>query len=254
MVSWRSLTTYMKITSLLLLLALVVLNGRAQKDSSRLDIGWLSLDKGLTQTITIKGSDLERMPFVNLSDAISAWLYGVYTKPGTLAYVVDGNPVTDVNSYSIFDIEEVTLVEAAVGGAAYGGTQQELVVITTRREKGKSGIRAAAQGGVINSNGDGQKTDVNFYQQYYISAYRNYDKLSVGGSADWVRDVVPMPSGAQYQVNTPDNLQRLRLNGYLTWKPTAKDVVELRVGYAPQWVNERLDSNLTADEIGRAHV
>ncbi|HUB59427.1 MAG TPA: hypothetical protein VL978_01930 [Puia sp.] len=245
----------MKKTCLLLLPGLLTLTGRAQKDSSHLDIGWLVLDRGLTQTISIKGSDLERMPFVNLGDAISAWLYGAYTKPATLAYVVDGNPVTDVNSYPIFDIEEVTLVESAVGGAAYGGTQQELVVITTRRggegpagEKGKSGIRAAAQGGAVNSNGDGIKTDINFYQQYYVGGYRNYDKLSVGGSADWVRDVVPMPSGPEYQVNTPENLQRLRFNGYLTWKPTTSDLIELRVGYAPQWVEEGLDSNLTSGE------
>ena len=114
----------------------------AQDDSSWLDAGYVSLKKELTQTISIKGSDLEKMPFVNLSDALAAWLYGAYTVPGNLAYVVDGNPVTDVNVYPIFDIEEVTLVEHAAGGAAYGGTQQELVVITTKRDKGRGGIRA----------------------------------------------------------------------------------------------------------------
>jgi len=249
----------MKNTALSLFIALVALTGRAQKDTSRLDIGWLSLDKELTQTITIKGSDLEKMPFLNLSDAISAWLYGAYTTPATLAYVVDGNPMTDVNSYSVFDIEEVTLVGSALGGAVYGGTQQELVRSTPRwgkdaagegratGGKGQSGIKAAVQGGAINSNGDGMKTKTNFYQQYYLGVYHNYDKLSAGVSADWVRDVVPMPAGGEYQVTTPENLQRLRLNGYLSWRPTTGDIIELRVGYAPQWVNEALDSTINSE-------
>lgn len=76
------------------------------RDSTRLDLGWLTIDKDLAQTITVKGADLEKMPFVNLSDAIRAWFFGGYTVPGTLAYVVDGNPVTDVNLYPIYEIEE----------------------------------------------------------------------------------------------------------------------------------------------------
>ncbi len=54
-----------------------------------------------------------RMPFANLSDALAAWFYGAYTQPVDLQYVVDGNPVSDVNSYSVYDIEEVVLVENA---------------------------------------------------------------------------------------------------------------------------------------------
>lgn len=57
-----------------------VVNVLAQDDSSRLDAGYLSLKKEFTQAITIKGSDLEKMPFANLSDAISAWSYGAYTR------------------------------------------------------------------------------------------------------------------------------------------------------------------------------
>src|ERR1700722_1213687 len=148
----------MKKTTALFAVLLLVLSGWAQQDSSRIDIGWLSLDKGLTQTVSIKGEDLEKMPFVNLSDAIAAWLYGAYTSPSMLAYVVDGNPVTDVNIYPIFDIEEVTLVEHAAGAAAYGRTQQELVVITTKRGKGKGGMKAAAQAGLVNQDGNNVHT------------------------------------------------------------------------------------------------
>lgn len=236
----------MKSTIILLLIALLccgsVLEGMAQGDTSSIDPGWLSLDKGFTQTVTIKGEDLEKMPFTNLSDAIAAWLYSAYTVPGTLAYVVDGNPVTDVNIYPIFDIREVMLVESAVGSAAYGATQQELVLITTRREKGKSGIKAAAQAGPVNANGKGVRTTTNFYHQYYLGGYWNGDRLSGGISADWVRDVAPLPTGEAYHVITPENLQRLRLNGFLAWRPTKKDLVGLRIGYAPERIQVELDS------------
>lgn len=224
----------MKNTALLLAAMLLVLSSRGQKDSSRIDIGWLSLDKGFTQTVSIKGEDLEKMPFVNLSDAIAAWLYGAYTKPGMLAYVVDGNPVTDVNIYPIFDIEEVVLVENAAGGAAYGRSQQELVVIRTKRGTGKRGVRVAGQAGLVNQDGNGVKTYTNVYHQYYVGAYQNFDKLSVGVSADWVRDVFPQSKQNGEDITTPDHLQRWRLNGYLEWRPVKGNVVELKVGYAPQ--------------------
>ncbi len=232
----------MKNTALLLAALLLVLSGRGQKDSSRIDIGWLSLDRGLTQTVSIKGEDLEKMPFVNLSDAIAAWLYGAYTTPGVLTYVVDGNPVVDVNMYPIFDIEEVTLVENAAAGAAYGAGQQELVVITTKRGKGKGGMKAAAQAGLVNINGNGQHTVTNVYHQYYLGGYENLDKVSYGVSADWIRDVVPMTSGASDKVSTPYQLQRWRLNGYLTWRPAKGNTVALRMGYAPQRIDQAVDS------------
>ena len=224
------------------MLMLAVPAAWAQRDSSKIDIGWLSLTKGLTQTISIKGADLEKMPFVNLSDAIAAWLYGAYTGSGVLAYVVDGNPVTDVNIYPIFDIEEVILVENATAAAAYGGTQQELVVIRTKRGGGAAGMRAAAQAGVVNADGDGRHTYTNVYHQYYIGAYRNLDKLSFGASADWIRDVNPVTSGPDNHVTTPDNLQRWRLNGWLTWRPGKGNTVELRMGYAPQVMKELVDT------------
>lgn len=233
---------YMKKITALLAVLLLVLSGRAQQDSSRIDIGWLSLDKGLTQTISIKGEDLEKMPFVNLSDAIAAWLYGAYTTPSMLAYVVDGNPVTDVNIYPIFDIEEVEFVENAAAGAAYGAGQQELVVITTKRGKGKCGLRAAGQAGLVNSNGNGVSTYTNVYHQYYLGGYKNFDKVSYGVSADWIRDVVPVASGSGNEVTTPFELRRWRLSGYLVWRLAKGNTIELRMGYAPQRIDQSVDS------------
>ena len=228
---------------------LSVLAASAQRDSSKIDNGSLSLDKGLTQVISIKGADLEKMPFVNLSDAIAAWLYGAYTNPGVLAYVVDGNPVTDVNIYPIFDIEEVTLVENATAAAGYGGTQQELVVIRTNRATGAGGMRAVAHTGLVKVDGGGRNTHTEVYHQYYVGAYRNFDKLSFGVSGDWIRDVNPVAVLNARQENITDNLQRWRLNGYLVWRPAKGNMVELRVGYAPQRVKQLLDTFGRSDLI-----
>jgi len=59
-------------------------NSVAQYDSSRLDAGYLSFRKEFTQTIIVKGADLEKMPFANLSDALSAWLFGAFVPAAVL--------------------------------------------------------------------------------------------------------------------------------------------------------------------------
>ena len=239
----------MKVTRLPLIVITFLLScfgATAQRDTSRLDLGWLSLDRSLTQTIRVKGADLEKMPFVNLADAISAWFYGGYTTPGMLAYIVDGNPVTDVNLYSIYDIEEVELVQNATGAAAYGSSQQNLVVITTKRGKEKGGFRMVGQTGPVNANGDGAKTFTNVYHQYYLGGYRNLGKLSYGVSANWIRDVFPAPAESYDHVSTPLNLQRWRFNGYLRWQPAEGQRIEFRMGYAPQRIDEALDSSQVA--------
>jgi hypothetical protein len=212
----------------------------AQPDSTWLSAGYLNLKRNLTQTITIKGEDLEKMPFANLSDAIAAWLYGAYTQPATLQYIVDGSPVDDVNSYSVYDIDEVILVENAAAMAVTGGGQQEVVLIRTRRGKGKAGLTAAAQTGLVNGNMNGVSTDTRWYHQYYLGANVNPGSWRFGASANWLRDVQPI-SGA-YQVVTPDNLQRWRLHGYAEWQPDKHEQLELAVGYAPEEFRMGTDS------------
>jgi hypothetical protein len=217
------------------------LNTFAQYDSSRLDAGYSQLKKDFIQTISIKGADLEKMPFADLSDAIGAWLYGAYTQPATLQYVVDGNPVSDVNAYSVHDIEEVVLVQnaAALVGTANG--QQELVLIRTKRGKGPSGVTVAAQSGPVK----GTNTDTRWYHDYYAGAYRNLDKISFGVSGNYLRDVMPEPATAK--TSTPDNLQRWRLNGYFTWRPDRHNQIELTMNYTPQQSKAAGDSVTQAD-------
>ena len=213
----------------------------AQYDSSRLDVGYLHLKRDFTQTITIKGADLEKMPFANLSDALAAWFNGAYTQPATLQYVVDGNPVSDVNAYSVYDIEEVVLVEnaAALVNTASLGTvgsgQQELIVIRTKRGKGPGGIRVAAQAGLVKGKEDGETAQAAVYHNYYIGGWRNQGSISYGISGNYLRDVMPDPEPSSgYKAVTPDNLQRWRFNCYFTWRPDSRNQVELTMNYTPQ--------------------
>ncbi len=212
----------------------------AQGDTSRLDIGYLHLQRDFTQNITIKGADLEKMPFANLSDAIAAWFYGAYTQPGTLQYVVDGNPVVDVNAYSVHDIEEVVLVQNAAALVNTAGGQQEMVVIRTKRGKGPGGITATGETGLVNAGGEGIRTSNRWYHDYYVGAYRNQDKISYGVSGNFLRDVLPLSDS--YTTVTPDQLNRWRLNGYFTWRPGKGDVVELTMNYTPERLKEGVDS------------
>lgn len=206
----------------------------AQTDSCRYDLGHLTLNKAFTQTITIRGEDLEKMPFSNLTDAIRAWLFGAYTVPVALAFVVDGNPVTDVNSYPIYEIEAVTFIDNAAATAAYGNTQKELVLITTKRGKGAGGLRAAAQTGLVRGNEYGTNTGTGLYHQYYLGAYQNLDELSFGVSAGWQRDLEPPEKPLAGNTITPETLQRWRLNGWLEWRPDPRNTIGLTVGYVPQ--------------------
>jgi hypothetical protein len=207
-------------------------SSRPQYDSSRLDAGYLHLKRDFTQTITIKGTDLERMPFTNLNEAIAAWFYGAYTQPVTLQYVVDGNPVSDVNAYSIHDIEEVVLVQNAAALVNTANGQQELVIVRTKRGQGKSGITADAETGLVANNAFGHVSNLKFYHDYYLNAWQNLDKVSFGASGNYIRDVYP-DYYSQDEV-TPDHLQRWRLNGYFAWRPNNHNQVEIMLNYTPE--------------------
>ena len=207
----------------------------AQSDSSRYDIGYLTLNKNFTQHVTIRGEDLEKMPFVNLSEALRAWFFGAYTGSITLAYVVDGNPVTDVDLYPIYEIEEVTLIQNALATAAYGNGQQELVLVTTRRGKGKGGMRVTAQTGLVNGEQHPNKTRDGVYHQYYLGAYRNLAKFSFGGSAGWQRDIQPDEEWVYlHEFVTPENLQRWRFNGWMEWRPDPQNTIGVQLHYGTQ--------------------
>jgi hypothetical protein len=217
------------------------LSGWAQRDSSRLDAGYVTLDRHFTQQLTIPGADLEKMPFSNLSDAIAVWLYGAYIQPTTLMYIVDGFPVGDVNAYPIQDIESVTLVQDASALVATGGTQQQVVLVRTKQEKGAKGMKVAVQPGRVDGNGDGPPAGAGLFQHYYASAFLNQTRMSYRVSADYLRD---------------GWLTRWRFNGWYSWRPNAANRIEVQVNYTPQalaWSWAGLDSSMVDEAIEGAH-
>jgi len=54
------------------------------------------------------------MPFSQLTMALNAWLHGIQAHSARVNYVVDGNLMQDINAYSIYDVEEITLVQNAL--------------------------------------------------------------------------------------------------------------------------------------------
>jgi hypothetical protein len=237
----------MKKLTLTLSAILLLLTLHAQQDSTRLDAGYVQLQRSQTPTITIKGSDLEKMPFANLSEALTPWLYGAYTS-GLVQYIVDGVPVSDVNAYSIFDIEEVVLVQNAAVLASTAGSQQQIVLIRTKHHQTPKGITAAVQTGPVSASTNGMKTDHPFYENYYLGAWRNIGKVSMSISANYLRDVMPL-ADPNSQISDPYHVGRWRLNATVTWNPDRHQQIDFRMLYAPQTLRLNLDSTQKADTL-----
>jgi hypothetical protein len=243
-----------KTTRLLLILALVYSsNVQAQNDSLLLDLGRIKLRKDFTQSVTIKGSDLERMPFTNLTEAVNTWLMGTLTTKSTVLYVVDGNLLNDINAYSVYDIEEVTLVQNAMIQVSGAAGQQQLVLVTTKRNAShKAGICAAGQlfgtGREANFGTSGSKSTVNLYNQFYLSAYQNRQRLQYGISLNYLHDVYPQVKNKDAAYDPPRHIDRFRAQAYLTTQLGSHNTLQLNIGYAPQRMAEKRTTNYTGEK------
>lgn len=218
---------------------------QAQTDTTRYDLGRLQINKSITQAITIKAADLEKMPFSNLSDAINVWLYGVYGGAQSFVPVVDGIVMTDVNALSIYDIDEITLVQNAAAALNGANQQKLLLLIKTRRNRpGKSGIEASGQTNIVklnktpaNTNSDYKVANTSqFYNQYYLSGYINSSHLHAGLSADYQRDAMPAThviSALSSSYGYAGTINRYKFNGYLDAN-LGRSILSISTGYVPQ--------------------
>ncbi len=213
----------------------------AQTDTTHFDLGHMQLRKEFTQNITVKGSDLEKMPFTNLAEAINVWFYGTYSNTNTLVYIIDGNLVNDVNAYSIYDIDEVTLVQNSVSKLAGAVGPQQLVLIKTKRAKTKGlEVTAAGQANLsslytnnLPSNESGEKSSTTVYQEYYAAVHQNTGNMQFGVSADYTRDALPELKNPIVDYETPQNLQRIKLNGFFDVK-LGSSVLDVTAGFTKQ--------------------
>lgn len=212
-----------------------------EPDSGYLNLGRTTLKEEFTQNFSIKPEYLEKMPFTNLTEAISAWLYGNYSNTSTIVYVVDGNIALDVNAYNIYDIEQITLVQNAVTQLNGATGQAQLVVIKTKRNRPPgSGVTIAGQLFQINNTHKDQSghsdyaSDNNLYHQYTITAYRNKKNLQYGASVNYQRDVLPSIKADSITTLTPENINRFRINTYLNIQLGKKNELLVNVNYTPQ--------------------
>ena len=232
-------------------------------DSAYFDLGRVKLQKNFTQNVTIKGADLHRFPFTNLSEAVNVWFNGNFTAKSNLVYVVDGKLLTDANQYPIQDIEEITLVQNAASTINGVTQQQQLILIKTKRNLTESsGIEVSGQANLVQLQNRGSfkaspntQTSTKLFQQYNLSAFKNFDKIHMGLSANYQHDVIPVKSLGNTQTLLEPNLDRWRLNGYLNAEVWTGSILDINVGYTPQNVDEHTvvnsNSYLTSDMSNR---
>lgn len=210
---------------------------KAQSDTTIHEVGRVNLPKKFTQSVTIKATELEKIPFTNISDVITTWLYGYYGDRKSYVYVVDGLLNTDVNAFSIFDIDEITMVQNAavyINGALPG--QVLLLVKTKRNTKPGTGVMVSGQTNLVNQRntypGSTVKSTTNVYNHYYLGAYKNSGAVSAGISASFQHNPYPLfvsPLG-----DRPYNINRFKFNGYLTAKLGNSNLLNITAGYVPQ--------------------
>jgi hypothetical protein len=219
----------------------------AQTDSTHYDLGRIMVKKDFTQSITVKAADIERYQFSNISDALKVFFSGTFTNAGTnstsVTYVVDGNIVDDVNNYSIQDVEEITLVQSALGQVSGAAPSQQMILIKTRRGgAGKQGITIADQTSFVDARNNENIKDptktTGIYEQAYAGAYKNFTNADLGFSVDYLHDVYPDVAPNTYSFADPFHFSRLKLNGYTDtrlWKGTS---LHFGINYSPQVTNE----------------
>ncbi|MBS1564018.1 MAG: hypothetical protein JST39_06500, partial [Bacteroidetes bacterium] len=225
-----------------LLVAVSCSLGVKAQDSTALDLGGVRLQKQFTQSITIKGEALEKMPFANLSDALSAWAYGVYSNDATLTYIVDGNIVADVNAWSIYDIEEVVLPQTALTQLSGNAGQQQLVLITTKRGKAKQGLslQLAGSSALVNTDYNrltgmnNYKSETNLFHQYQASAVYSQKNWQAGLSAGWLRDVAPAVKSDSSNTLSPMHINRFRINAWVQARVDGHSTLYINLGTTPE--------------------
>lgn len=158
--------------------------------------------------------------------------------------MIDGNIISDVNACSIFDVELVTLIEGTIAQTAGAKAGQQLVLIKLRTVRnGKKGIEVNGQNSLINvrnTNNNALESTANssIYDQYYLSGYRNYDKGSIGITAEYQRDVNPSLNGDGLEFLQSPHFNRFKINAFATAQLGKHNTLSFTAGYVPQEANE----------------
>lgn len=240
-------------------------------DTAIYDMGRVTMKKKFTQAITIHAADLEKMPFTDLKEALTLYLNGVYSQQQKFAYVIDGLLNTDINAYSIYDIDEITIVQNAAGVLNGALPSQVLVLVKTKRGgPNKRGIIAAGQvnqvkkyfgtnAGTTTSTANKGNTTQDLYTQYYLSAYLNTKTTKAGISADIQHNVFPQYWNKDvYEAFKPLTSNRFKFNGYLETKLDESNTLTITAGYVPQkdkdLYKDDVDNNVTVNRVDQRTI
>lgn len=237
---------------------LTSIRSSAQTDSGYVDLGSTKIKKEYAHQITIKGEDLERMPFLTLKEAINVYLSGTYTNVSSYIYVIDGMQVSDADSYAIHDISTITLVlDARSRVNQYVGSNTNktvLVLITTKNNALRTpGIMVAGSSHLLKRifARDGKaSTSPDFFHQYYLSGNYATKKMSLGASANFQRNIVPGLEHFTLNNKTPETLNRFRFNAWASWKLGEKNELIARINFVPQKFNSKTGKNTSNGFFG----
>jgi hypothetical protein len=218
-------------------------------DSTTYDLGRITLKKRNLQAVTIKAADLEKMPFTDIKDAINIYINGIYSAHQEFVYVIDGLLNADINAYSIYDIDEITLVQnAAAVMNGIDGSKTLILVKTKHGGTEDKGITVAGQSDFIRlvkrsaytftNNGLVYPKTNDMYHQYYVSAYGNSEMIKAGVSAEILHNTIPWGSylkAPNYAMPlAPVKTNRFKFNGFLDAKLGESNLLTISAGYVPQ--------------------
>lgn len=181
----------------------------AQQDSLKINAGNFQLSKHFTQHTTISGTELEKIPFSSLDEAINVYFNGAYTSAGNIVYVIDGNMGADVNSYSIHDIREITLVNDARAVANGARNGKQLIVVETKAGfERKSGYTVAVSEHLVKDSA------TSMYHSGYASGTFISKKIDVGVSLNYLHDAFPIEAELKNPDGTLNRYNRISVNGW----------------------------------------
>lgn len=98
--------------------------------------------------IVIRGEEFMRFPSLKFQDAVNTlypWLFSQESSPNQYNYIVNGQLLFDINSISLYDIEEVSFNRLPVDGSYFPFSNTGTFYITTRSAKGKGTLRFNSQ-------------------------------------------------------------------------------------------------------------
>lgn len=229
-----------KISCIVFLLLLFSLSIHAQTDTSYYDLGRGRIKRDFSQAMVIKARDLR--PFFNSSidDLVKARL----GYANDLVYVIDGNAINNIDNYSIYDIEEIVILDNALGTLNGAYAAKFLVLVKTNRGKEMPEgftLGAAAKTGIVSGRtdleefGSSYESDVRQYHQYYVSGNYRSQKLHVGTSIDYMRDAGPLVRQEDHELSLKTNYNPLKVRTFADYRFHRAHTLSAEVSWSPIW-------------------